>query len=66
LTEDTDIDVNAIEPSIGKAPLHSILTGNRSERLKFLEVMLIFGLNIDINLPDLDGNTPLHLAIKVC
>ena len=47
-----------------KAPIHSILTGNRSERNKFLETLLTYG-DVDVNLRDLDGDAPLHVAIKV-
>lgn len=64
LVENTSLDLNAIEPSLSKAPIHSILIGQPQERSKFLEVLLIYG-SVDVNLPDLDGMSPLHLAVKV-
>lgn len=64
LLECVEVDLNAIEPSLLKAPIHSLLTGNCSERNGFLEKLLTYG-KVDLDLKDLDGMTPLHLAIKV-
>ncbi len=62
--ENTLLDLNAIEPTLSKAPIHSILIGQPQERNRLLEVLLIYG-SVDVNLQDLDGMSPLHLAVKV-
>ncbi len=64
LVENPSLNLNAIEPTLSKAPIHSLLLGNRPQRNRLLEVFLTYG-NVDVNLQDLDGSRPLHLAIKV-
>ena len=58
--------MNVIDPSRRKAPIHSILSepSNYSEKNKLLETLLTYG-DVDVDLKDLDENTPLDLAIKV-
>ncbi len=64
LMENTSLNLNAIEPTLSKAPIHSILVGQPQERNRLLEVLLTYG-SVDVNLKDLDGMSPLHLAVKV-
>ena len=59
-----DVDVNAIDPLLNLAPIHSIVKRERPDRLELLLTLLSNSdVNVDLKTPD--GNTPLHLAVKV-
>ena len=59
------MDVNAIDPLLKLAPIHSIVKSKRPDRLELLLTLLSNSdVNVDLKTPD--GNTPLHLAIEVC
>ena len=59
-----DIDVNAIDPHLNRAPIHSIVRRVRPDRLELL-LALLNNSDVDVNLKTPDGNTPLHLAVEV-
>lgn len=57
--------MNAIEPRFERAPIHSIVVSDSENRHSLLQTLLTYS-PVDVNLKDLDGMTPLHLAVKVC
>lgn len=52
---------------LGYGPLHSLVKKNlkKSKKLDLLYTFLTES-DVDVNLADQDGNTALHLAVKVC
>ena len=59
-----DIDVNAVDPVLNLAPIHSIVRRGRPDRLELL-LTLLNNSNVDVNLKTPAGSTPLHLAVEV-
>ena len=58
------VDVNAIDPLLKLAPIHSIVKRERPDRLELLLTLLTNSdVNVDLKTPD--GDTPLHLAVEV-
>ena len=57
--------MDAIEPSLERAPIHSIVVSESEDKYNVLQTLLTYS-QADVNLMDLDGMTPLHLAVKVC
>ena len=64
----TLIDVNEVDEYFRGAPIHSIIrqasTDDSRHAADCLVALLTYS-NADINLPDREGNTPLHIAVKV-
>jgi hypothetical protein len=63
----TLIDVNEVDEYFRGAPIHSIIrqasTDDSRHAADCLVALLTYS-NADINLPDREGNTPLHIAVK--
>ena len=60
------IHVNEVDESYGGAPIHSILRHSSHHRHKpDLLVTLLTYSNADVNLPDTEGKSPLHIAAEV-
>ncbi len=59
-----ETDVNAIDNNLGLAPIHSIVRRKRKNRLQLLLALLVHS-NVDVNLAACDGNTPLHMIVRV-
>lgn len=57
------VDHNALDAN-GDAPVHSYVRRRDKEKFKCLMTLLIHG-NCDVNLPNKDGQTALHLACEV-
>ena len=66
--------INEIDDSFGGAPIHSIIRRSSSDSQEPSNhhcpaadhlVALLTYTNADVNLPDKDGHTPLHIAVKV-
>ena len=65
LLEKSHLDVNAIDPNLGHAPIHSMVTAERPDKLECLLSLLIHG-DVDLDLSrTADGKTALHLAAEV-
>ena len=46
------------------APIHSVIRAQRPDKSEILLSLLVH-TSVDVNLPDLEGMTPLHLVVQV-
>jgi hypothetical protein len=56
--------INILDEYRGMAPLHYMVIGggvNKENQIRIVELLISYGA--DVNLPDRDGNQPLHLAM---